>query len=983
MDFSPSEIESTIPARLRRVAETWPARPAVRTAGSEITFAVLDAESDRVAVNLLRRRGPVSETIATLIPTGIDLAIAFFGILKAGKTIVPLFPDDDRRRLDILWENSLCPPILTDGPNRSLAASVAHSEDGLLDIRESPSGGASPAPASITPDTPGELLYTSGTTSTPKGVILTHRMLLHSAYFYHDQHRYSERDRFSVLSASSSSTVPASSIYTALCGTTLVHAPAAGDDAIRSLEWLGQERITVFSIVALDLFRQSMQAYGSALDLPALREVNFSGVDVFRKDLEEIRKFLSPSADYVIRLSSTDINQICEVRLSPDSEIPWEKIPVGRAVPGKEILLLTKDRQPTPIGEIGEIAVRSRYLPTGYWRQPELTAERFLPDPEGGDRRILLTGDMGRLLPDGNLEFQGRTDNVTRIQGQNVQLEEVEGQLSRIPGIREAAALVTPWGDGRKRLAAYIVPEKGAVITVDALRRQIAASLAPHMIPTVYVFLDALPRAASGKIDRKALPPPSTTRPLLSAPYAAPRNDTERRLCALWSDLLHIDPIGIQDNFYDLGGDSLLVLNMVLAVEKAFQLTIPQSYFRKVTIDHLVHSWQPVDASSSVPAESAVSLPARARKKAPPFSAKHEESSGRVWRKKRIPALSNRFAMLGPYVFSFLAMQMPYELGCRLTARICSSSAAQRLFFRVQSRLFQRFRDSLGGCPDAPADALAANLMGNILWPSFASQSYKLQSGTHSLDYLRNSSIRFRRDLAQLIETGSQERFERLFQVSGWEILERAYARGEGVILTAFHTIGNRVTTAVIPRRLGCKPIRTMSYGYAQQQESLRSSSGPEGDDELTGVPLIADLTVQMLQWLREGNLVQVVADTSNDPRSVHSMNLEGAEFHLHSGFPMMALSTGAAVIPLYSTYRLDGSILIKIFPPIAPSDPQAGQDDKIRDMLAQYADFVNRSWHASPEAIGWYKMENFFHRRKASLRRVPPRDVPTRSIGK
>jgi acyl-CoA synthetase (AMP-forming)/AMP-acid ligase II/lauroyl/myristoyl acyltransferase len=960
MDFSLSEVEGTIPARLRRVVEAWPDHPAVRTADSEITFAALDAESDRIAWNLLRRYGPVSEPIATLIPAGIDLAIAFFGILKAGKIIVPLFPDDDRRRLAILWENALRPPILTDGSNRPLAASVAHSEAGLLDIREAQSGGMAPGPASISPDTPGELLFTSGTTSAPKGVILTHRMLLLSAYHYHNQHRYSERDRFSVLSASTSSTVPASSIYTALCGTTLVHSPGSGEGPFRSLAWLGRERITVFSIVALDLFRQSMRAHGSALDLPDLREVNFSGTDIYREDLEEIREFLAPAADYVIRLSSTDINQISELRISPGSEIPWEKIPVGRAVFGKEILLLDEDRRSVPAGEIGVIAVRSRYLPPGYWRQPELTAQRFLPDPDGGDQPILLTGDLGRFLPDGNLEYIGRGDNTARIQGQNVQLEEVEKCLLQTPGVREVAAQVVPWIRGEKRLTAFIVPAQGAELTVDAIRRFLDDVLPPHMIPSLYVFMDSLPRTSTGKVNRNALPSPSGARPSFSTPYLQPRNETESKLCALWSELLHITPIGVNDDFYHLGGDSLLVLTMSLAVEENFHRAIPPAYYRNVTVAALAAIWgrEDGDAPAAIPdaddADGGETEQDIAGLRVPPSSPRPGN------RRPRMPSTkSNR----GVSLASYIAMQLPYLPGCRWVALFCRLYPARQLFLQPYIQLFRQFRASLGGCPTAPADAELVSLAGNILWSARAREGLGDQADQNSLEGMRASPSFFWRDLAGIIDRAPQSRFDRIFPVDGWEHLEQAYAAGRGVVLVSFHSTSSRVASCAIYRRLRSEPIQTLSAIRALRMEKLRRQEEPTETSRLSDVTLISDLLMQGYQALKNGQIVQVIPDGRDFSAQDQPFLVGGRKTYIQSGFAKLALTTDAAIVPVSTTRRLDGSIHSTFFKPLTPHDIQSPLEEKILDLVAQYVDFLESSWRASPESVKWSKMEKHLRR--------------------
>jgi acyl-CoA synthetase (AMP-forming)/AMP-acid ligase II/lauroyl/myristoyl acyltransferase/acyl carrier protein len=952
MDFSPAEVESTIPARFRRVVDAWPGHPAVRASNSELTFAELDAGSDRLAGELLRRRGPDPETIAVLIPPGIDMIRAVFGVLKAGKTCIALSPDDDRRRLNILWENSLRPPILTDADNRPLAASLAQAEDGILVIGEAPSGPAPSAAAFLTPGSSAVLMFTSGTTSVPKGVVMTHRMLLDSAYHYRTQHQYSERDRFSFLSASASSAVIAVSIYTLLCGTTMVYPPAIDGSTIPFLEWMQRERITVVSITALSLFLQYIRAYGRKASLPDLRKVNVSGAELFRADLEKMREVLPASAEYVYRLASTDLNQICELRIPPGSDIPWEKIPVGRAVPGREVFLVNEDRQPVAEGEIGRIAVRSRYLPAGYWRQPALTARRFLPDPDGGDRRILLSEDQGRFLPGGLLEYRGRTDNTARLQGQNIQLEEVDRQLSGIPGIQEAASRIILWADGQKRLAAYIVPKNGAALTVDALRRKLDEFLPPFMIPSLFVFLEALPRLSTDKVDRNALPSPTETRPLLSIPYQAPRNETEKKLCGLWSELLHISPIGVNDSFYDLGGDSLLVLTMSLAVEEAFHRAIPPAFFRKVTIAALADFWRRETEDSPAAAPSEKEEP-QSGPSARPVLRHVSRTGGRLGIRRSNPAGS---------LASFIAMRMPYELGCRWVAQFCRLAPVRRLFLRSRTRLFRQFRADLGGCPDAPEDAELINLAGNILWSSHARAGLGELAEREPLEGMRRSPALFWRTLAEIIDQGPSEHFDKVFHVYDWEYLEKAYAAGQGVILVSFHTT-SRMAASGIFQRLRSEPIQTISGARARRMDNLDRKETDQRIPLLDETTLVADLMMQGYQALKNGRIIQIVPDGRDFSVQDPPRLLGGHKVYIQSGFAKLALASDAAVVPVSTTRRLDGSIHSTFFPPLIPRDMEASIESKIFDLVTQYADFLEKSWRLSPESVRWSKMEKHLRR--------------------
>ena len=240
-----------------------------------------------------------------------------------------------------------------------------------------------------------------------------------------------------------------------------------------------------------------------------------------------------------------------------------------------KIYLLDDDGREARPGAIGEIAVKSRYLALGYWKRPELTRARFAPGSDGGAERVYLTGDLGRMLPDGRLLHVGRKDFQVKIRGFRVEAGEVEAALLALGNIKEAVAVARQDREKTTRLIAYVVPRKAPPPTVTALRRALAKKLPEHMIPSAFVFVDRLPLTPNGKVDRRALPAPSAARPRLPLPPAAPRNPTEKTTGDIWKAVLGVDQVGIHDNFFDLGGNSLLAVQIVSRVFEAFQFELP------------------------------------------------------------------------------------------------------------------------------------------------------------------------------------------------------------------------------------------------------------------------------------------------------------------------------------------------------------------------------------------------------------------------
>ncbi len=270
-----------------------------------------------------------------------------------------------------------------------------------------------------------------------------------------------------------------------------------------------------------------------------------------------------------------------------DRETPFSgtNVPVGYAVDDMEVLLLDDAGKEIGFDQIGEIAVKSRYLSPGYWRKPELTAAAFSSAPGEGGKRIYRTGDLGRMLWDGSLEHLGRKDFQVKIRGRRVETAEIELALLRLEAIKEAVVTAREYARGDLRIVAYIVPRTRPRPTVDALRRALRERLPDAMIPSAFVLLDALPLTSNGKVDRRALPVPDQARPPLGNPFVEPRDEIERALAKIWSQILRIERVGVHDDFFDLGGDSLLATQIISRVRDVFRVEVqPRTLFDAPTV---------------------------------------------------------------------------------------------------------------------------------------------------------------------------------------------------------------------------------------------------------------------------------------------------------------------------------------------------------------------------------------------------------------
>jgi hypothetical protein len=240
----------------------------------------------------------------------------------------------------------------------------------------------------------------------------------------------------------------------------------------------------------------------------------------------------------------------------------------------EEILLLDEAGEEVGADQAGEIAIRSRYLSPGYWRRPELTRERFHPDPEGGERRTYYTGDLGQRLPDGSIVHLGRKDFQVKVRGYRIELAEIETVLLNTGLVQEAVVVGLRTGGGDQRLVAYVTPRGEAAPTVSDLRRVLAGTLPDYMIPAALVVLSELPRTPNGKVDRAQLPAPGRSRPALSHEHLAPRNRTESSIARLWAEVLELEEVGVQDPFLELGGNSLLATQLASRVLQKFGVNL-------------------------------------------------------------------------------------------------------------------------------------------------------------------------------------------------------------------------------------------------------------------------------------------------------------------------------------------------------------------------------------------------------------------------
>lgn len=618
-DFPLAEEDQSIPQRFSKISRKYADQLAIKDGDTSLTFAELDRITSRLARGVLDNAKAVELPIAFCLSHGIAPVIAILAILKAGKFYLPLDPSFPPSRLAYFLQDSEAQLILTDQENFQFAKEISGAKLPLVDLGQvSESYPAEGLDPDIHPDHFANLLYTSGSSGMPKGVPQTHRNLLHSVYVLTKNNQYRLDDRLSLLFSTSfaASTNP-------ILGALLNGLALFPFDSKRNLagmaEWINQERITVISAVPTLLRHFGSLVVGKER-FPSVRLVTMGGETVLKSDLELLRRVFPEDCQLRVGLGGSEMLVLTSIAFEGTLDLADSVIPVGYANDGMEIFLFDENGKQVDIGQPGEIVVRSRYLSPGYWHRPEITELKFKTDPAGDGLRIYYTGDLGRVRADGCLFHLGRKDFQVKIRGFRVELEEIDSALSEHPGIAEAAVGVDDRGTHEKRLVAYYTPSNEyPAPSHEEMRLFLRKKLPDYMIPFAFVSMEALPLTPSGKIDRLALP--SLEEVLhLENDFVPPRNEVEAKLVQIWEELLEVSPIGIKNDFFAIGGHSLLAATLITRIECEFGRRIDfATLSQAATIEHLGE----ILCRSEWSAPGASLVPIRASGNRPPLYCVH------------------------------------------------------------------------------------------------------------------------------------------------------------------------------------------------------------------------------------------------------------------------------------------------------------------------------------------------------------------------
>jgi amino acid adenylation domain-containing protein len=563
-----SPAEPSVPELVATQAAAAPSRLALVEGETRLSYAALNVRADRLAHHLTAHGAGRERLVAVVLPRSADLVIAALAALKAGAGYAPMDPAAPTERIVAMLEDAEPSVVVT---RRGLAARLPRGRWPIVALDAEAAAierhpGAPlqhrPAPADLA-----YVIYTSGSTGRPKGVEVTHANLLNLVHWHQATFRVAPGDR-APLMASPGFDASVWETWPYLTAGASLHLP---DDMTRVdvealRDWLVAQDITLAFVATPMAERMLALPWPSGTRLRTL----LTGADT-------LHHRPSPGLPFALvnnygPTECTVVATSCVVEPDPHADgLPS----IGTPIAGATAHVLDETGRPVAGGAEGELYVGGAGVARGYRNRPDLTAQRFVAHPGDDGARLYRTGDRVRRLPGGDLAFLGRVDDQVKIRGYRIELDEIVAVLDTHPGVQASAVMARPAADGELQLVAYLVAAPDAKLTPAALLATLRTRLPDYMLPAVFVPIDALPLMASGKVDRSRLPAPESAEPLRDPEFEAPRSPVEQRLADLVAALLGVTRVGVDDNFFLLGGHSLLGTQLIARLRDAFGVDLP------------------------------------------------------------------------------------------------------------------------------------------------------------------------------------------------------------------------------------------------------------------------------------------------------------------------------------------------------------------------------------------------------------------------
>jgi amino acid adenylation domain-containing protein len=906
LDFGEAELDSTVPVRFRHVLDSLsPDMEAYVGSDERTSYGELAARSRRLACFLAGIIGtaasrPEQRAVAVFLPQGAASLVGILAVMKTGHFYVPLDAVMGEAMMrDILLECSPEAIVTNSALLDSLRALLpAGLNPPALCLDALPSG---PAPCAMALPLDGRLIasvqYTSGSTGRPRGVMRLQSSNLHASYLARYDLDFAPGARIAHLRSYAYGASQQPVFGGLLNGSTLYSMPLQDSAPSDLYRWIVEREITHL-YVTLGTLRSLADLGDAQSRLSSLKVIMTGGEPLYRADVERLYRILSPDCRFVSRLVSTETSIYARYSFMRDTVWTGATIPGGFAAPGCRVSIVDERRKPLPRGEVGEIAVRSRFLAAGYWKRPEELSIRFLPDPEKGEERIFLTGDLGRMNAEGCIEMLGRKDSMVKIRGYRVELPAIEAVLQTEPGVSDCVVVALPDRDGESRLVAYVVPGRQSELSVSCLRKGLGLKLPQYMVPSRFVFIDHLARRENSKVDHSALPPPGSRRPDLDTRFVAARTDLEGQIADIWAELLKLDAVGVDDDFFELGGDSITAMRMQVQVEKQLGQELASAFSRSPTVAGMAGTTAEVETSAA----GAVHCSASGSTKPP--------NHRRPWR-ARIEARLRHYIAQGPIRGN--TVLLPYGAGVLLQRILVAMPSIQRLFSRHVGEL-ELWQEELGEEPAGRQSRLVSLMANTFIW-------WRQRALAHP------------------------DALERWLDLSGagMDVLNRPSLHG-GMVLVLPH-----VGRLIIPLEMMVS-LRGRESSHVTNDESIHKT----GDIALWAMRQTESRANQLWRArkvLERGGAVLIAGDGLQGRHAV------GVRFHgrlrpFQTGAAVLAVETGSLFVPAFPLFDTSGRVHIEILSPLTTD--AATEEERISDLTRQYGLLYAERWPSFCFSINW-----------------------------
>jgi len=556
--------ESTIAQLFEQQVARTPDAVAVVSAGRSLTYRELDQRSNQLAHHLRALGVQTGTLVGAAVERSVEMMVGLLAILKAGGAYVPMDPSYPVQRIALMVEDSGAPIILATQRTRSRLGKIARhivSIDG--DVDAITRNGAHPVSSVATGRDLAYVIYTSGSTGKPKGVMIEHRNVVN---FFTGMDRAIGDDTGVWLAVTSISfDISVLELFWTLTRgfEVIIH----GDEGTQTIPDEIRNHGVTHMQATPSLARMIAVNPDGLASLRRLKKLLLGGEALPSSLIRQLRQEFRGEMHNMYGPTETTIWSTT-FRITEDADT----IPIGKPIANTQVYVLDSELQPVAAGEAGDLYIGGDGVVRGYWQRPDLTAERFLSDPFRPGSRMYRTGDIARFLPDGNLDFLGRSDFQVKLRGFRIEIGEIEAALENQAGVSQAVVVASEFTSHlqseAKRLVAYVVPKSATKVKVADLRAAVDAILPEYMVPSHFVVLDSLPLTANGKIDRKALPTPSAVENESGRTPEPPRNDLERVIAEAWKDALGADRVGLNENFFDLGAHSLMVAEVHIQLQQ-------------------------------------------------------------------------------------------------------------------------------------------------------------------------------------------------------------------------------------------------------------------------------------------------------------------------------------------------------------------------------------------------------------------------------